>query len=111
VGLYTWQHRQVPAATPILLMCLTRGLWVVLRLVEGFSPAVEAKHFWFNIAQALLPVMTAFAISALFEFVRPGTWLRRRNLAVLLLPASLGALLVLTNPWHGLIRTNRKSVV
>lgn len=102
-GIYTWRHRDAPAAGPLLTLILLRGIWIIFRLLELWSTDPETKLLWFHLTWACLSFLVAIGISVIVEFIRPGTWLERRTFVLLYLPAAIVTVLTLTNPIHGLI--------
>jgi len=102
LGLYSWRRRQVPGAAYFAGACL---LWFLLLAgIAAESVAVDpATRIAWHTYQALLQLPIATVVACfILEFVQPGRWLSRRNLALLALPPLLAGLLILTNPAHGL---------
>lgn len=103
LGVYTWRHRDAPAASPFLVLLLSRGFWVVFRLLELGSADFETKLLWFRLAQACLLLAAASGISVLAEFIRPGSWMRRGHILQTFLPAALIGALIFIIPTEILI--------
>lgn len=103
LAIYAWRHREVPGALPFAVGCLFAALWALASVLEDAAVADHTRILWAKAAAALqLPSVTAIACFVL-EYVWPGRWLTRRNVALLsIIPAAL-VLLVITEPLHGLL--------
>ena len=92
--LYCWRRRDVPAVGQLLYVFAFTALYCLASTLGAAATSPETKITWFKVSQAsLLPMLTAGTCFVL-EYVFPGRWLTRRNLALLALPPLLLALLI-----------------
>lgn len=92
--LYCWRRRDVPAVRQLLYVFTFAAIYCLASTLGTAATFSETKVAWFKASQAsLLPVLTAGTCFVL-EYVFPGRWLTRRNLALLALPPLLLALLI-----------------
>jgi PAS domain S-box-containing protein len=100
---YSWRHRSVPGALVFAISCLLSMFWMTGSLMQVLAVEIADKIFWHKVVAAWqMPATTAVTCFVL-EYVWPGRWLTRRNLALLaIVPlATLG--LIATNDVHHLV--------
>ena len=101
--IYGWQHRNIPGALPLAIGCLFAMLWSTGIILEMIAMDLATKIVWYKL-QASCQVPTVTATTCFFlEYVWPGRWLTRRNIALLSIIPLLGIVAVLTNDFHHLI--------
>ena len=103
LAIFGWRRRSVPGAVPFAVGCVFTALWAAGSFMEYAVSDVAAKVFWLKF-QAVwqLPATTAITCFIL-EYVWPGRWLTRRNLALLSIVPLLILALALTNDFHHLM--------
>ncbi len=105
VGIYSWRHRSVPGAKGLAFMMLFWSLKLTASTLGLISVELPTKIFWFQIERfCLLPRILA-ALAFALEYAGLDSWLNRRTLALLAIPALLVIPLTLTNESHYLIWT------
>jgi PAS domain S-box-containing protein len=106
LGLFSWRRRSVPGARPLAIASLFSALWVAGYAMELAAVDPAAEIFWFNFQATWIPLASIAITWFVLEYVWPGRWLTRRNLAVLaILAVILGVrqALILTNHLHHLM--------
>jgi len=97
---YSWQRRSVPGAALFAISTLFNVLWVAGNILENAAVDPATKIFWFK-SQGLLLTPVTFSITCfILEYVWPGRWLTRRNLALLSIPALVIIGMIATNDLH-----------
>ena len=105
VGIYSWRHRSVPGAKGLAFLMFFWSLEITASTLGLISRELPAKVFWFQIERfCLLPAAVAGLAFAL-EYAGLDSWLNRRTLTLLAIPALLLIPLTLTNEAHYLIWT------
>jgi PAS domain S-box-containing protein len=106
VGIYSWRYRNVPGATGLAFMMFFWSLKLMATTLGLTAGELPTKLFWFQIERfCLLPATVAGLVFAL-EYAGLDTWLNRRTLALLAIPALLLIPLTFTNNAHHLIWTH-----
>lgn len=104
LGLYSWQHRRMPAALALALGAWFGTLWLLGVALELLAVAPNAKITWHKFQAAWqMPTATAMACFAL-EYSFPGRWLTRRVVPLIALPSLLTMLAIFTGKAGGLWR-------
>jgi serine phosphatase RsbU (regulator of sigma subunit) len=100
---FSWRRRSVPGAVPFAVGCVFTALWAAGSFMEYAVADVATKIFWVKFQSVWqLPATTAITCFIL-EYVWPGRWLTRRNLALLSIVPLLILALALTNDFHHLM--------
>ncbi len=100
---YAWQHRSIAGAPPFAVACLFSALLLTGTILKMAALDLPAKILWDKF-QALWQMPAATAIFCFFiEYVWPGRWLTRRNLALLSIFPLLTIIVILTNDFHHLM--------
>ncbi len=107
LGLYTWRRRSVPGALALAAAILFAALWSLGIVMQTAATTSGTKIFWHKFQAVLqMPTVTASACFVL-EYVQPGRWCNRRNLALLSIPTLLVFIFVVTGDsklmWRELI--------
>jgi PAS domain-containing protein len=103
LSIHSGCRRKAPSALPFLFGCVFATLWAIGSLLEYTVTDVTTKIFWFKFESVWrLPAITASLCFAM-EYVWPGRWLTRWNLALLSIPCLLVMGLILTNDIHHLV--------
>jgi PAS domain S-box-containing protein len=101
--IFSWRRRAVPGARVFAIGCLVAAPWPAGSVMETAAVAASTKIFWVKFQGAWqLPAVTALTCFVL-EYVWPGRWLTRRNLALLSIPPLLALGMILTNDVHHLV--------
>jgi PAS domain S-box-containing protein len=103
LGWYGWQRRSFPGAKPFTIFCLFAFLWAAGSVFEIQATDFSTKIGWIKF-QAVWQIPTATALPwFVLEYAGFNRWLTRRNLALMVIPAILTLLLIITNNYHHLI--------
>jgi len=106
VGIYSWRHRSVPGAAGFSFMLFFWVLKLMASTLGLTAGEFLTKVFWFQIERSfLLPAVVAGLAFAL-GYAGLDTWLNRRTLALLAIPALLLVPLSFTNYAHHLTWTH-----
>ncbi len=105
VGIYSWCHRSVPGAKGLAFMMFFWSLKLTASTLGLTSEELSTKVFWFQIERFCLIPRTLAALAFALEYAGLDTWLNRRTLTLLAIPALLLIPLTLTNESHYLIWT------
>ncbi len=106
VGAYSWRHRSVPGAKGLAFMMFFWSLKLTASTLGLISGELPTKVFWFQIERFFLLPRTAAGLAFALEYAGLDTWLNRRTLTLLAIPALLLIPLTLTNEAHYLIWTH-----
>jgi signal transduction histidine kinase len=103
LAVYTGRRLSMPGALPFTFLILFGALWAVGSALEYAVVDPAAKIAWVKF-QAAWQLPGAMAVTCfLLEYVWPGRWLTRRNLALLSIIPVLYILFILTNDLHHLM--------
>ncbi len=105
VGIYSWRHRSVPGATGLAFMMFIWSLKLMATTLGLTAGELPTKLFWFQIERFCLLPGTAAGLAFALEYAGLDTWLNRRTLTLLAIPALLLIPLTFTNNAHHLIWT------
>ncbi len=105
VGIYSWRHRSVPGATGLAFMMFFWSLKLMATTLGLMAGELPAKLLWFQIERFCLLPGTAAGLAFALEYAGLDTWLNRRILTLLAIPALLLIPLTFTNDAHHLIWT------
>ena len=106
VGIYSWRHRSVPGATGLAFMMFFWSLKLMATTLGLTAEGIPTKVFWFQIERFCLLPAAAAGLAFALEYAGLDTWLNRRTLTLLAIPALLLIPLTLTNNAHYLIWTD-----
>ncbi len=106
VGIYSWRHRSVPGATGLAFMMFFGSLKLIATTLGLTAEELPPKLFWFQIERFCLLPSTIAGLAFALEYAGLDTWLNRRSLALLSIPALLLIPLTFTNNAHHLIWTH-----
>jgi PAS domain S-box-containing protein len=105
VGLYAWRHRDVNGAASFALYALAQASMTLGYIFELPSASLEAKIFWDNtqfVGMLVAPMATlAFAL----QYTGRKLSHPKRVWGTLTIVSLISLLLVFTDDWHGLIRS------
>ena len=105
LGIYSWRHRSVPGATGLAFMAFFAVLKLMASTLGLTAGDFPTKAFWFQIeGLCVLPFAVASVAFAL-GYAGLDTWLNRRTLTLLAIPALLLIPLSFTNYAHHLTWT------
>lgn len=100
---YGWRRRRVPGAIPFAISCVFAFGWAVGLMMQAAAVDPATQRLWLRLGSIWsLPALTAVTCFIL-EYVWPGRWLSRRNLALLSVAPLLFAALMLSNEAHQLM--------
>lgn len=103
LGWFSWRRRSVPGARPLAIASLFSALWVAGYAMELAAVDPAAEIFWFNFQATWIPLASIAVTWFILEYVWPGRWLTRRNLAILAVILVVRQGLILTNHLHHLM--------
>ncbi|MBK8901769.1 MAG: PAS domain S-box protein [Anaerolineaceae bacterium] len=106
ICVYAWTHRHLPGARLFTAVALAQTVWILGSILEFSSNTLTGKIFWDNFQY----LGTCLWIPALFAFTLryTGRQMKQHRLTWILIGLVEGIflLLVVTSPWHNLIRTD-----
>lgn len=105
VGIYSWRHRTVPGATGLAFMMFFWSLKLLATTLGLTAGQITTKLLWFEIERFFLLPSTVAGLAFALEYAGLDTWLNRRTVALLAIPALLLVPLTFTNDSHQLIWT------
>jgi hypothetical protein len=106
VGIYSWRHRSVPGATGLAFMMFFWSLKLTATNLGLIAVELPTKLFWFQIERFFLIPTAVAGLAFALEYAGLDTWLNRRTLTLLAIPALLLIPLTFTNNAHHLIWTD-----
>ncbi len=106
VGIYSWRHRGVPGAAGLAFMMFFWSLKLMATTLGLTARELPTKLFWFEIERFFLLPTTAAGLAFALKYAGLDTWLNRRTLTLLAVPALLLIPLTFTNNAHHLIWTH-----
>lgn len=97
---YSWQRRNdLPAALLLAAATLSAAIMMLVTACEVAAVAPAATLAWYQARSVAVLVTVTTIMFFVLEYVSPGRWLNRRNLAIFALPILLYSLiLVLLGP-------------
>ena len=93
-ALYCWRRRDVPAALPLFANYLVSIIFLLAGMLQTAAVDPATRVFWYKFQAAVLAFGPATLTCFVLEFVYPGRWVTRRNVALLLAPAVLYVILI-----------------
>ena len=93
-AVYCWRRRAVPAALPLFANYLVSIIFLLAGMLQTAAVDPATKVFWYKFQAAVLAFGPATLTCFILEFVYPGRWVTRRNVALLLAPALLYVILI-----------------
>jgi PAS domain S-box-containing protein len=104
LGIYTWRQRAVPGGTPFACLMLLAVVWSLANALEMAGTDLPTKLFWANVQYLCYVTLPVTWLALSLQYTRRDKWLTHRNLALLMIEPLITAVLVWTNPLHGLMR-------
>ncbi len=89
VGIYSWRHRSVPGATGFSFVSFFWVLKLMASTLGLTAGQFSTKVFWFQIEGLFLLPAEVAALAFALEYAGLDTWLNRRTLTLLAIPALL----------------------
>ena len=106
LAVWAWRYHHAPGAIPFSWLMLAQAEWSLGYALELLSVGLPAKFFWTNL-QYLGVVCVPFAWLVLaLEYTGLQKWLTRRNLILLTTEPAITLLLIWSNGFHGLFRSD-----
>lgn len=100
---YGWRRRGAPGAAPFAFASLMGAGWAVGVAMQQAAVDAPTQALWIRLQSVWhLPTVTA-TLCFVLDYVWPGRWVNRRNVALLSLVPLLGAGLIVTQEQHGLV--------
>lgn len=109
-ALYTLRRLDTPAARPFALTMLGGSIYSFGYICELLAGTLSAKIFWDNVQFIGIDIFTVSQFLFALEFTHRTETIRRLRPLLWLIP-SVNALIVWTDPWHGLVRSSSRLVV
>ena len=103
VAVLAWQRRTVPGGTSLAALMLTIVIWSGGAAFEYASTNVPLMIFWAEFEYFGGVTCPVFFLLFVLEYNHMERWLTPRMIVALFIIPVLTLVLVLTNPWHGLI--------
>lgn len=105
LALYAWRRRPAPGVVPFVVLMLAVAVWSSGYTLELGSPGLSAKLFWSNVNFAGIVLVPVAWLAYALQYTGRTRWLTRRNLVLLMIEPLFVQLLIWTNDWHHLFRT------
>lgn len=100
---FTWQFRNIPGAKPQVCSQIIKGLWLLSRVLISDCSALADKIFWYQIYTGASFLSSFVWFVFVLEISRQETQLPsviKRGIQAAVVGVCL---VILSNPWHGLI--------
>ncbi len=102
----TRKRASAPGAKPFIALMIAAAWWSFFNTLEMIAPDLHQKTVWVNFQYPAIVALSLTWFLFTMEFTGRGKWLTRRNLVLLSILPLVTVLLVWTNHWHELVRTN-----
>ncbi|MGM0445692.1 MAG: histidine kinase N-terminal 7TM domain-containing protein [Bacillota bacterium] len=106
LSIYSYKYRNVKGAKAFLLSMLTGSLWALANGLEMAGVDLETKIFWANIQYFFYAFAPLIWLIMVFEFTDREKLVNKKNIFLLSIIPILTIILVWTNSYHNLMRTN-----
>jgi len=107
LALYTWRNRKTVGATPFSIMMFILFEWGTSYILELAGTDLPIKIFWEVLKfGGVIATPVAWVVFAL-EYTGRKAWVNTRRLILISILPIISMIILLTNQWHGLFRTNR----
>jgi PAS domain S-box-containing protein len=103
LGVYAGRRRNLPGAWCLIIYCLFGMLFLAAKVIEFLAVDFETKAIWFNLEYIWLMPGTTALTCFILEYVWPGRWITRRNVALLSIVPIVGVVILYSNNFHNLI--------
>lgn len=105
IGVRSYQHRESPGGRYLWFLMLLVSLIFVATAGEIMSQTFQSKLWWKNMQQAPLFLSVLFTYAVIKEYVSPSSVRLPAKLAVFSIPILLDILLIFTDSYHHLMRS------
>jgi len=105
IGAYAFRHREVHGAFFFGVFSLLQSLTTLLYIFELISPSLDAKIFWDNAQFLVLFIWPIFFLGFVFDYTSTKIEHLKRFWGIMSIIPIVSSILVLTNRFHGLIRS------
>lgn len=105
IGVGSYKYRKLPGRRYLWILMLLVSLIFVATAAEILSSSFRAKLWWKNIQQFPLFLSVVFTYAVVKEYVSHSSEGLARRLAFFSIPAVLDAMLIFTNSYHHLMRS------
>lgn len=102
-ALISWRRRRSPGAVPLVVLSLAAGVWQAGYALELLADGQPNKVFWAQTQYPGIAVIPTAWLAVALQYSGRGSWLTRRNLALLSIMPLATIVLAWTNGYHGLI--------
>ena len=102
IAVVAWRRRSVPGARALAWLMTAATVWAVAYVLELFSGDVAGKLLWNRVVYVGYAATPLAWIVFALDYTGRGSWLTRRNLALLAIVPVLTVVLVWTNSSHSL---------
>jgi len=106
LSIYSYKYRNVKGARAFFLSMLTGSLWALANGLEMAGVDLETKIFWANIQYFFYAFAPLIWLIMVFEFTEREKLVNKKNIFVLSLIPIFTIILVWTNSYHNLMRSN-----
>mgnify|MGYP006284488731 FL=1 len=106
LSIYSYKYRNVKGAKAFFLSMLTGALWALANGLEMAGVDLETKIFWANIQYFFYAFAPLIWLIMVFEFTDREKLLNKKNIFLLSIIPIFTIILVWTNSYHNLMRTN-----
>ena len=97
---YTWRHRGLPGAAPLISLMVAGGIWVVSFLLEMLSDSLESKLFWENTQFFCLSIIALLYFAFIIIFTGRHKVMTSKYWLLLSIEPVLSQIIIWTNNLH-----------
>ena len=106
IAVVAWRRRSVPGAHSLAWLMAAAAVWALAYVLELQSADLPDKLFWNRVVYLGIAVTPLAWIVFALDYTGRGSWLTRRNLALLAAVPVLTVVMVWTNNSHSLYYSN-----
>lgn len=109
IGVYAWMYKDKPGARALIFLMFLSFFWNITSFFELIASTLEMKLFWRNIQQ-ISSFLIPFTIFVFIQSFLDNKRMLNASKYLIIIPIIfLG--LILTNPFHGLVRSGYELIV
>ena len=103
LGVMAGKRRSIPGAAPLAILALAAAVWQIGYAFELWSESETTKIVWAKIQYLGIAILPTAWVAVTLQHTGRGSWLGRRNLALLAVVPVATVILAATNGLHSLI--------
>lgn len=110
ISYQSWKRRPSNCATAVSLLMLSVSLWTMSEALYLFSKSFPLKMFWYNFRFFSITVVPVLWLIVALQYTKFNKMVSKLSLSLLLIIPAITVVMVWTDPWHHLFRTDVKLV-